>query len=241
MPPHRKILAFFAAFLFSISGCNTSPDSVVAGKAYIETEEGELVLADGTRGTDSTPPSVPSPPVGSDEEWLTQFDLLERSGRSIQSEELKGQPYVVSFFFSLCPTICIKQNEKLQLLQQKFEHQPVRFLSISCDPEVDRPAVLSEYANKFDADQEQWLFLTGELTYIRRVGSEIFSLPVDRRFHTEKFVLVGADGKIFGTYNWTDAEQWQALQSDIESMIEAGGRLPIPEAKPVKNVYQEPE
>jgi protein SCO1/2 len=112
------------------------------------------------------------------------------------------------------------------LLQEQFSGQPIRWISITCDPEVDNPEVLSIYAEQFKADPEQWLFLTGELDYIRRVGAEIFFVPVDRRFHADKFLLVDADGNLFRTYDWAEDTAWQNLLKDIQAMIELGGRLP---------------
>ncbi len=223
-----RCFAVFAASCLGMAtmlGCGSSLEEGQAGYAYSENEAGELVEADGTRATVSTQAPVSRVPQGSEEEWLTKFDLIERSGKSMTSDELLGQPYVASFFFSLCPSICVQQNQKAQILQQKFAGQPIRLVSISCDPEVDQPEVLAEYAKKFNADPEQWLFFTGDLNYIRRVGSEMFSLPVMRRFHAEKFVLVDADGKVVAYYTWTDPEQWQALQRDMAKIIEEGGRL----------------
>src|SRR5690606_23551986 len=121
---------------------------------------------------------------------LSSFELIERSGKTVHSDDLKGQPYVVGFFFTLCPSICINQNAKVQELQEKYRGQPLRLLSISCDPEVDRPKVLAEYAKRFDADPEQWLFLTGDMDNISRVAAEMYFLSASRRFHAEKFVLV---------------------------------------------------
>lgn len=196
-----------------------------AGRAYTENEQGQLVLNSGSRSTERTviPPRVIED--GADEDWLTKFVLTERSGRRLGSEDLKGQPYVAGFFFSTCPSICVRQNGKVQELQEKFKGQPIRFLSISCDPEVDRPEVLAEYAKRFDADAEQWLFFTGKMNYIRRVGSEIFSLGVMRQGHPEKFALMDANGKMFGLYTWSDEGQWQALTEDIAKLIEAGGAI----------------
>ncbi|MCR9291195.1 MAG: SCO family protein [bacterium] len=201
-----------------------------AGRAYVENESGELVLATGDRDAERT--KIPKRPAadGSDEEWLTQFVLTERSGQQMGSQQLKGQPYVAGFFFSTCPSICVQQNGKVKELQEKFKGRPVRLVSISCDPEVDSPEVLSEYAERFNADPEQWLFFTGKMDYIRRVGAEIFSLGVVRRGHPEKFALVDAEGEIYGLYTWSDDAQWAALVADIERMLDAGGVLPDAEA-----------
>ena len=201
-----------------------------AGLAYTENEQGELVLSTGERASERTvvPPRQAASGVvtdGSEEEWLSRFELTERSGAQLGSQDLKGQPYVAGFFFSTCPSICVQQNSKVKELQERFKGQPIRFVSISCDPEVDNPEVLSDYAKRFDADPDQWLFFTGKMDYIRRVGAEFFSLGVVRRGHPEKFALMDAEGKPYGLYTWSDEGQWAALVRDIEKMLAAGGVL----------------
>ena len=171
---------------------------------------------------DPTGPTENPDPVKPEEgdNWLSSFELTERSGDTVTSEQLKGQPYVISFFFSTCPSICVQQNQKLRELQDMFEGQGVKFVAISVDPENDTPEVLREYAARFGADKEQWLFMTGDLTYIRRVGTEIFQQPVNKKFHTERFVLVDRDGKIEGIYSWPEPKQFEKLQSSIRSMLQ---------------------
>lgn len=158
-------------------------------------------------------------PAMAPEGWMTDFELTERSGEPISSDDLKGQPYVVSFFFSTCPSICVQQNQKVQELQREFAGAGVRFVSISVDPETDTPEILREYAARFGADADQWLFMTGDLTYIRRVGGEVFRLAVDEKFHTEKFVLVHPTGSIVGYYSWPEAKQFEKLKTDIRSLL----------------------
>jgi len=162
--------------------------------------------------------SDPSHPP-EDEEWLSRFELIERSGDTVKSEQLLGQPYVVSFFFSTCPSICVQQNQKLKELQSEFNGEGVKFVAISVDPETDTPEVLREYAARFGADPDQWLFMTRDLTYIRRVGGEIFRQPVDKKFHTERFVLVDPEGKIEGFYSWPEKAQFNKLQDKIRDMM----------------------
>lgn len=242
-----KILAFFATVFFALGSflvyrMATKPTGQ-AGVAYVENADGDLVpsdsedgaLASSVAGSDLASRDISSLNATrrqakeqnlSDEQWAQRFELIERSGKKISSEDLDGQPYVAGFFFSLCPTICVKQNEKVQQLQTKFSKQPVRFVSISCDPEIDTPSKLTEYARKFNADKDQWLFLTGDMKHIQRVGGEMFNLAVSRRFHAEKFVLVDGNGDIVGFYAWADPTQWQMLQADIQALLDAGGIFP---------------
>ncbi|MEC7408964.1 MAG: SCO family protein, partial [Planctomycetota bacterium] len=119
-----------------------------------------------------------------------------------------------------CPSICVQQNQKIKELQEQFAGQSVRFVAISVDPEKDTPEQLTEYAARFDADPNQWLFLTGDLTYIRRVGAEVFRQPVNKQFHTERFVLVDPSGEIEGFYNWPEPIQFEKLKEKIGEYLD---------------------
>ncbi len=198
-----------------------------AGSAHVVETSQDAATEDISDGKQATARHTRKrPKSGADnEEWLSSFELIERSGEVVRSEDLKGHPYVVGFFFTLCPSICVNQNAKVQELQAKYRGQPLRLLSISCDPEVDRPKVLAEYAKRFDADPQQWLFLTGKMDYIARVAAEMYFLSAARRFHAEKFVLVDAQGNNVGFYNWSDPLQFNQLQDDIDKLLD-GVELP---------------
>ena len=163
------------------------------------------------------------PPKDKDANWPSEFELTERSGEAVSSDDLLGQPYVVSFFFSTCPSTCVQQNQKLQELQEEFKDQGVRFVAISVDPETDTPEKLREYAARFGADKDQWLFLTGDLISIRRIGEEVYQLPVMKKFHAERFVLVDSKGQIEGYYSWPEKQQFEALRETIAEMLAGGG------------------
>lgn len=166
-------------------------------------------------------PEVSHPPDA--EAWLSRFELMERSGEMVSSEDLLGAPYVVSFFFSSCPSICVQQNQKIMELQDEFQGRDVRFVAISVDPQTDTPEQLREYAARFNADASQWLFLTGDLNYIRRVGAEVYRQPVNKQFHTERLVLVDPTGKIEGFYNWPEPIQFEQLKEKINELINSEG------------------
>jgi protein SCO1/2 len=153
-------------------------------------------------------------------DWMTEWKLTERSGRVVSRQELLGTPHIVSFFFSTCPSICVMQNQKLQQLQQEFAGKPVRFLSISVDPEVDRPEALAEYAKRFGADKEQWLFLTADdVTYVRRVAGEVYRVHADKQVHVERFILIDPKGEQVGVFSWADDRQWKQLCESIRQQL----------------------
>ena len=152
--------------------------------------------------------------------WNSKIFMTERSGKQVSTDDLKGQPYVLSFFFTTCPSICPQQNQRIQKLQDEFAGEPIRFVSVTCDPEKDTPEVLTEYAARYGADKDQWLFLTGDLDYIRQIGVDMFRQPIAKGFHTEKLVLVDAEGDIEGMYVQTEPVHMKKLREAMRSMIE---------------------
>ena len=108
----------------------------------------------------------------------------------------------------------------MRLLQSKFKGKPIRLVSISVDPEADTPEVLKAYAESFNADAKQWLFLTGAMEKIIKVGSEMFFLPgVEKRGHPDRFCLVNARGELVGSYVWLDGEERELLVKHIEELL----------------------
>lgn len=197
---------------------DNAADQPVAEVDELTEADGETFM-DPNRPTRLEPP--PKPQLDPGDDWLQSFEFTERDGSLVSSESLKGQPYVVSFFFTLCPSICVTQNQKLKELQEAFAGQDVKFLSISVDPENDTPEQLREYAARFGADPKQWLFLTtDDPIYVQRVGAEVFQVSSNLQ-HTERFILVDAEGEIDGLYHWNDQRSFERLQKDIAAMLAA--------------------
>ncbi len=155
--------------------------------------------------------------------WLQDFELTERSGRRVRSQDLLGQPYIAGFFFTTCPGTCKRQSDQMRLLQTAFRNKPIRLVSITVDPDIDTPAVLGEYAQSYEADKEKWLFLTGALDDIVRVGTEKFFLHgVERRGHPDRFCLVNAEGDVVGSYVWLRKEEREELIAHANELLATG-------------------
>lgn len=144
---------------------------------------------------------------------IDDFVLTERSGKSYSSEQLLGHVWVASFFFASCPTTCLQQNQTVQKLANTYQN--VHFVSITCDPESDTPARLQEYASSFQAKPDQWVFLTGELNYIRMIGRDAFKVVVDKQTHSNRLLLVDKWGKVRGRFDWNDPRQLETLEKKI--------------------------
>lgn len=160
-----------------------------------------------------------SDPAWARQDWLTDYHLTERSGRDFDSHELAGDVHVVSFFFASCPGPCERQNRQLEVIHSAYAAQGVKFLSITCDPKRDTPTALSQYARKFQADPQQWLFLTGDMKLLRRVGAEVYGVALDEQTHVESFLVYDRAGKLRGKFPWNKPDELIKMRSLLDELL----------------------
>ena len=158
-------------------------------------------------------------PADASQPFLAQFTLTDQGGKTVASKQLAGEVYVTNFFFSSCPGTCLQQNQKIREIAREYGPKGVRFLSITCDPEIDSPDRLREYAAKLEADTRHWSFLTGELGYIRRVASEIYRIPLDKQTHSERFFVTDKWGNIRENFAWNKLDQITQMRSLLDKLL----------------------
>jgi cytochrome oxidase Cu insertion factor (SCO1/SenC/PrrC family) len=117
---------------------------------------------------------------------VPDFALIERQGTPVRLADLRGKIWIVDFIFTQCADACPLMSAEMARLQTELAPlTDLRLVSITIDPEHDTPAVLSRYAERFQADPQRWLFLTGDKPLIYRLAREGFRLgildPADAR------------------------------------------------------------
>jgi protein SCO1/2 len=117
--------------------------------------------------------STPSPFQRSQHEYaVPEVTLRDQTGRPVALSELQGAsgPLAVNFIFTTCTTICPVMTATFSQMRRELGEEAgrVRLVSITIDPEHDTPAVLAEYAKRFDA-APGWSFLTGSPQDVERV------------------------------------------------------------------------
>ena len=158
-------------------------------------------------------------PADSKSDWMTGFTLTERNGKEVKWDGLVGKVRVVGFFFSSCPANCLQENYKIREIQQAYAGKDMVCVSITCDPDIDTPERLREYADRLGAPPQQWLFLTGKLIYIRRVAGELFSVALDKQTHTERLIVCDKWGKIRGTFHWNKLDEITELKLLVDKLL----------------------
>ena len=81
--------------------------------------------------------------------------LIDASGTPVALRTLleSDQPVALNFIFTTCTTICPVMTATFAQMRRELGEAAgqVRLVSISIDPEYDRPEVLKEYAARFGA------------------------------------------------------------------------------------------
>ncbi|WP_088041967.1 SCO family protein [Bacillus sp. EAC] len=158
---------------------------------------------------------------------LEKFTYKDQEGKTFGSNDLKGKVWLTDFIFTSCETVCPPMTANFSKLQRKAAEKKlnVDFVSFSIDPEVDTPNLLKTYANKFDADLNNWHFLTGySQNTIEKFVSENFKTIVKKPennsqvIHGTKFYLIDQKGKIVKDYSGVSNVQFDEILSDIEKL-----------------------
>ena len=90
---------------------------------------------------------------------------------------MSGKVYVLEFFFTRCPDICIEMNQNMKLLDDKFaETDEFGIISVTIDPKNDTPSILKKYSEALEVKSQNWHFLTGEKDYIYDLANYGFNI-----------------------------------------------------------------
>jgi protein SCO1 len=145
---------------------------------------------------------------------LTEFELTDRSGKPFRSADMKGKVWVATYFFATCPGSCIRLNQNIQFMHNRPELKDVTWVSITCDPDTDTLEALADYAKRWNADPNRWLFCRADLDYTKRVARGM-NIALERKGHQDYAIVVDKTGKIRGMYDGTSKSQCERLHARL--------------------------
>ena len=182
---------------------------------------------------------------------VPDFRLTERGGSTVTLADLRGKVWVANFIYTECTETCPLQSLQVQRLQEEFAGaRDLRFVSITVDPSHDTPEVLRRYADRYGADPERWLFLTGPKPAIHALAKDGFKLGVsdatpaaqsslpgrllgpDPAFashgsgglilHSSRFVLVDGEARIRAYHRTDDPDSLTRLRENLRALLAEG-------------------
>ena len=160
---------------------------------------------------------------------IDTFALQNQLGNIITKDSLDGHIYVANFFFTICPSICPKMINNMQLLQDSFAtNNKIKLVSFTVMPWVDSVARLKEYGENHHIDPAKWYLLTGSKERIYTLGRKSYfsekrlGLQKDSSefLHTESMLLVDKKGRLRGIYNGTDKTEMARIAGNIRSLLD---------------------
>lgn len=143
-----------------------------------------------------------------------QFTLTERSGKAISSQDLKDKVWVAGFIFTRCGGQCPLTN--IQMNNLRKEMKDILFVSFTVDPDFDTPQILSDYADGYGSDLDNWIFLTGGKDMLNTVTTGFKMNKIDdASMHSDRLVLVDKKNRVRGYYSVNEKEDMNKLRRDI--------------------------
>jgi protein SCO1/2 len=135
---------------------------------------------------------------------IPDVELIDQLGTSVSLRSLLGadQPIALNFIFTTCTTICPVMTATFAQMRRELGDagDQLRLVSISIDPEYDRPDKLKAYAEQFRAGAG-WDFLTGDSADIVLVLKSLDSYAGSKMNHQPITLL-----KSPGSSSWTRIE-----------------------------------
>lgn len=159
------------------------------------------------------------------------FTLVNQDGRKISFKQYRGKPLILTFIYTRCPLpdYCPLMTQNFVTLSRELQNNPAlrdkaHLLSVSVDPEYDKPNVLREYGQRYigsDKDAfKRWEFATGSPEQIKNVA-QFFGLNYwqekDQIIHGLRTAIIAPDGKVFKVYRGNDWKPEDVLR-DLERL-----------------------
>jgi protein SCO1/2 len=133
---------------------------------------------------------------------LPNVSVIDDHGRPVSLGSLKGKVVLLDFIHIGCPGVCATLVSKFGEVADSLKPElgsKVVLLSVTNDPEHDRPDQLLALARSSDADLDGWLFVTGKPgdvdQVIKAFGVNNKRMPDGSPAHITQVFLLGIDGQ----------------------------------------------
>jgi len=163
---------------------------------------------------------------------LPDFTLTNQNGRAVSLADLRGDVWVADIIFTRCGGPCPIMTQRMSELQTVLPAKaPVKLLTLTTDPEYDRPEVLKRWGERFNANFERWTFLTGTKQGIARLAVDGMKLaameknPQEREserdlfIHSQLFVFIDKQGRLRGSVESYDPEMKPKVLSAVKQLL----------------------
>lgn len=154
--------------------------------------------------------------------------LINQDGKPISVGRFKGRALVVTFIYTRCPMPdqCPLMSANFAQLNAEIEkdaalRQKTHLLSVTLDPEHDKPEVLRAYGATYAGGKfDNWDFATGDSEEIRRLAQSfglMYKAENGQLIHSLRTAIVTPDGKLYKIYRGNEWKSDEVLR-DLKEM-----------------------
>ena len=154
-----------------------------------------LFSAAGVAAADGTP-------LPGDSLYHLDVVLTDQDGRDVQLADLRGQPVLVSMFYTSCRYICpliIDSARGVEQALDEGERAGLRIVLVSLDPDRDDVAALKRISDRRRLDSARWSLARTDAQSVRRIAAALgirYRALADGEFnHTSQMLLLDHDGR----------------------------------------------
>ena len=158
------------------------------------------------------------------------FTLVNQDGKKINFKQYRDKALVMTFIYTRCPLpdYCPLMTQNFVTINNELQNNPAlrdkaRLLSVTVDPDFDKPKVLREYGARTGANKDgfkRWEFATGSPQEIKNIA-QFFGLNYwqekDQIIHGLRTAIIGPDGKVVKVYRGNDWKPEDVVK-DLEKL-----------------------
>lgn len=150
---------------------------------------------------------------------VSAFTGLDQDSAVFRAENMRGRPWIASFFFTRCGTVCPALNTVLSGINRDFASK-VSFVSLTSDPGHDLPSVMRTYAVQYGAERSTWAFVHMPIDSMIAVSANDLGLvsPSEPDLHSTRFVLVDTAMQVRGYYDSADPSDVAKLREVLKAI-----------------------
>jgi len=164
---------------------------------------------------------------------VADFTLTNQEGNVTMLADLSNHVWIADIIFTRCAGNCPIMSTQMKSLQDALpSSSQAKLVTLTTDPDYDKPSILKRYGEHYGADFQRWTFLTGEkgeLAGLATGSLKLGSTPVPPRdrtnsvdlfVHSTIFVVVDKQARLRGSFQTEGQDvDWTKIQPQIIATV----------------------
>ena len=157
---------------------------------------------------------------------VPEFKFLNQDSNYVTNKDFEGKIYVVDFFFTKCPSICVDLTRNMLRIHDEFKDDDrVALISHSIDYLNDSVSVLKAHAVDLGVEAPKWHFVECDRDQTYAFAKHYMNTAVENEDapggyeHSGYLVLTDTDGHLRSYADGTSPEKVDVLIEDIKILL----------------------